>query len=119
MFLIFINDLDCEAESVETILKFADDTKVAQTIRSSEDRDKLQMALDRLEAWTETWGMSFNVLKCKVMHVGYNNPHYEYTMGGSKLAETKEERDLGVVMTSSCQQQLDSCQGLSIFETDM
>ena len=101
LFLIFINDLDCEAESVETILKFADDTKVAQTIRSSEDRDKLQMALDRLEAWTETWGMSFNVLKCKVMHVGYNNPHYEYTMGGSKLAETKEERDLGVVMTSN------------------
>ena len=32
LFLIFINDLDCEAESVETILKFADDTKVAQTI---------------------------------------------------------------------------------------
>ena len=101
LFLIFINDLDCEAESVETILKFADDTKVAQTIRSSEDRDKLQTALDRLEAWTETWGISFNVLKCKVMHVGFNNQHYEYTMGGSKLAATKEEKDLGVVMTSN------------------
>ena len=38
--------------------------------------------------------MSFNVLKCKVMHVGFNNLHYEYTMGGSKLAATKEEKDL-------------------------
>ena len=36
LFLVFINDLDCEAESVETIpvLKFADDTKVAQTIEA-------------------------------------------------------------------------------------
>ena len=36
LFLVFINDLDCEAESVVTIpvLKFADDTKVAQTIEA-------------------------------------------------------------------------------------
>ena len=34
--------------AVEIILKFADDTKIAQPIRCEEDRRKLQAALDRL-----------------------------------------------------------------------
>ena len=44
--------------------------------------------------------MEFNVKKCMVMHVGHSNPHHSYTMGGTKLTETVEERDLVVVMTS-------------------
>ena len=44
--------------------------------------------------WAATWGMSFNISKCKIMHVGKNNPCYEYTMWGVKLRVTEEERDL-------------------------
>jgi hypothetical protein len=42
----------------------------------------------------DTWGISFNISKCKIMHVGKNNPCYEYTMRGVKLRVTEEERDL-------------------------
>ena len=46
--------------------------------------------------------MEFNVQKSKVMHIGHSNPHHSYTMGGTKLEETVEERDdLAVVMTSN------------------
>jgi ribonuclease P/MRP protein subunit RPP40 len=70
-------------------------------IGGPEDRDKLQEALDCLCDWADKWGMSFNVSKCKVMHVGRNNPEYEYTMRGQKLETTDEERDIGVMITKN------------------
>ena len=39
--------------------------------------------------------------KCKVMHVGRRNKKYEYEMGGEKLKEVEEEKDLGVWINSS------------------
>jgi hypothetical protein len=38
---------------VEIIKKFADDTKVGQTVASSEDREKLQDALDAPCRWAD------------------------------------------------------------------
>ena len=40
-------------------------------------------------------------LKCKIMHVGHNNPEYEYTMGGQRLAVVEEEKDVGVLVHKS------------------
>ena len=42
--------------------------------------------------------MEFNVDKCKIMHLGTTNPKHTYTMGGTNLAVTSEERDLGVLI---------------------
>jgi len=42
--------------------------------------------------------MLFNVDKCKVMHMGYNNRHFDYLMSGSKLESVNEEKDLGVIV---------------------
>ena len=98
LFLIFINDLDESGGAAEIILKF-DDTKIAQPIRGDEERGRLQAALDALTDWADRWGMAFNVQKCKTMHVGFNNPGYEYSMDGKKLETTEEERDLGVIMS--------------------
>ena len=43
--------------------------------------------------------MAFNVEKCKVMHIGHNNPERDYEMAGRILQKTKEERDIGVLMS--------------------
>ncbi len=51
--------------------------------------------------WADMWGMVFNVKKCKVMHIGARNPGYEYSMGGTRLDTTKEERDIGVTMRNN------------------
>ena len=101
LFLIFINDLDCAVREGNILNKFADDTKVAQVIRSDADRDSLQAALDRLVTWSNLWGMEFNVAKCKVMHVGRGNPEHNYSMNGQQLGVTVEERDLGVIMSKN------------------
>ncbi len=65
------------------------------------DRDILQETLDNLFKWAEDWGMQFNLTKCKIMHIGRNNPRYKYTMGGVELSEVEEEKDVGVLITSN------------------
>ncbi len=75
-----------------------------KTVRTEKDREELQEALDQLCAWAEKWGMDrmvFNVGKCKVMHMGHQNPVFKYTMKGQVLEETKEEKDIGVMVTSN------------------
>ena len=76
--MIYINDIDDTVSS--QILKFADDTKIAASISSVEEQHILQTDLTRLMEWSEEWQMKFNVNKCKVMHLGYNNPSFEYSM---------------------------------------
>jgi hypothetical protein len=101
LFNIFINDIDDEATLRQILKKFADDTKVGQVIEQPADSAELQATLDRMFDWAQRWGMSFNVQKCHVMHVGRNNPHTEYTMNGEKLAATESEKDIGVIISSS------------------
>jgi hypothetical protein len=101
LFIIFINDIDEAVMQVEIIKKFTDDTKVSQIVASSEDREKLQAALDALCGWADRWGIEFNVPKCKIVHMGNNNPKYQYNMGRQPLAMTMEERDIGVTITSN------------------
>ena len=47
LFIVYINDIDSAAESLDVIRKFADYSKVGQTMASTEDKVKLQEALDR------------------------------------------------------------------------
>jgi len=43
--------------------------------------------------------MLFNIDKCKVMHLGYNNPKVHFVMGTSQMQAATEERDLGVIVS--------------------
>ena len=45
--------------------------------------------------------MQFNVGKCKVLHIGRNNPRNDYTMEGQQLKAVEEEKDIGVYVTSN------------------
>jgi hypothetical protein len=104
LFTIYIDDLEVELKRQQLdvkVVKFADDTKGGKVIANTEDREKLQRALDSLCDWADKWGMSFNLAKCKVMHVGTHNPGYEYFMRGVRLEETEEERDIGVAVTKN------------------
>jgi hypothetical protein len=77
--MIYIDDLEAEIErrKLEVLIKkFADDTKGAKIIQKQEDNHKLQEALDCLCEWADKWGMSFNYGKCKIMHIGKNNPRH-------------------------------------------
>ena len=101
LFLIFINDIDQQVGRNTTIKKFADDTKLGKLIESNQDNILFQTCLDKLVDWADTWGMAFNISKCKVMHMGKNNTQYPYTMGGQLLKKTTSERDVGITVDNS------------------
>ena len=101
LFTIFIDDLDDYATPIDLLSKFADDTKGVQEINGDNDREKLQTTLNNLVKWAKDWGMQFNVEKCKIMHVGKNNPQYEYEMDGIKLKVVEQEKDIGVTVHNS------------------
>ena len=79
---------------------FADDTKAYVPINDSSDSLKLQEAIDNLVEWSERWLLKFNNSKCKVLHLGKNNPCYPYTIHEDDKVSTLEvticEKDLGV-----------------------
>ena len=45
--------------------------------------------------------MMFNVDKCHVLHVGKKNPDFEYIWGEGILEVSKEEKDVGVIVTNT------------------
>ena len=100
LFLIYVNDIP---ETVNCSIKtFADDTKLFRTVKTIDDCNILQNDLNTLSQWTSDWLLSFNVDKCKVMHIGKNNPKIDYIMRTENriLIETSEEKDLGVWITN-------------------
>ena len=58
----------------------------------------MQKDLQELHKWAEKWKMSFNVNKCKIMHLGYGNAKHDYSLDGTVLSETTAEKDLGVLI---------------------
>ena len=46
--------------SIKHIGKFADDTKIGNTANTADDIQNMQMAIDNLVKWSQTWGMTFN-----------------------------------------------------------
>ncbi len=96
LFLIYINDLD---EGIKSkIFKFADDAKMMGNTGSDLEARVVQDDLDKLTAWAEKWQMEYNVNKCKVMHFGNKNGKRRFSLGLNELTETKEERDLGIII---------------------
>jgi len=64
-------------------------------VTSAEDVSALQPNLSNLVAWSKEWQMLFNVEKCKVMHIRYNNVQAEYIMNDVKLQCVSDEKDWG------------------------
>ena len=101
LFILYANDLDLGINC--RIYKFADDTKLVVRIKKKNIESKSyvdningQKNLTKLVGWSDRWDMQFNESKCKVLHLGSNNPNFSYSMNGVWLESSKAEKDLGV-----------------------
>ena len=71
LFLVYINDIDEDISS--KFGKFADDSKVAKVVNTTDDAEILREDLVKLQNWSHDWQMEFNSDKCQVMHIGKKN----------------------------------------------
>ena len=84
---------------LNTVLKFADDTKLFGLVQNRAQHEQLQRDLCTIVEWSKTWQMEFNVDKCKVLHIGSGNNGLDYSMEDKFLKRVSIERDLGVLIS--------------------
>lgn len=101
LFILFVNDVPGLINAF--VEMFADDTKLFAFLLSEFSPAMLQTDLGLLEDWTKLMQMSFHPDKCKVMHLGHNNPHKDYHLHHPDgtihiLEKVSEEKDLGVTI---------------------
>ena len=107
LFLIFISDID-ENIVHSTLKSFADDSRMTKAIFASSDKLNFQTDLNTVYSWASRDNMMFNEIKFKL--ISYNpistvsNDILEYTTpSGLSIANSPDVRDLGVIMSNSCQ----------------
>ena len=94
LFVIFINNI--YSTVVSSLIKFADASKTLRQVREVEYAFTLHEDFHSMYKWSQNWQLLFNFTKCKCLHIGYNNPNYDYFMGDVRQESIDMEKDLGV-----------------------
>jgi len=100
LFLLYINDVVDLFSGVVNVKLYADDIKIYLEIADDTDIDQLQMGIDRLSVWADTWQLTLAVDKTMHLRVGLckSSPKAVYYLNGSSLRTVDEVRDLGILV---------------------
>ena len=104
LFIIYINDLPDKVEGRAMMSLYADDAKLYRTIKTRNDSQELQMALNGVKDWCDKWLLKLNVNKCKYLTIHGKKAITDTAYGLMTIAGRQElERvskikDLGILI---------------------
>ena len=100
LFVLFCNDIPSYLSS--PCLMNADDLKIIRRVRTPDDAVALQTDLDTLSAWSASWKLKLNPIKCKAITFTLRTKPvtFDYVIHGTALERVSVMRDLGVVLDS-------------------
>ena len=100
LFVIYINDLPENIKSY--IFLFADDAKFFKEVSCKEDAQEMQVDLNTLDDWSNTWLLKFHPDKCVNLRICLNNHQekYKYMLGNNELKDVNKVKDLGIIVDS-------------------
>ena len=111
LFLIFINDLFTEIESlgsgakvgdlIISVLGFADDILLL-----ADTPEKLQKLIDVCGNWNVKNGMQFKISKCKIMTLNLRKPDVTFFLLGEKLDFVNKYKYIGITSSNKRQTSL-------------
>jgi hypothetical protein len=102
LYILYTNDL------LESIINhgflFADDTNIVSispTPPSITTHPHLQLDLNCIYTWTQTWQSPLNLDKCRSMHIGRPSTHFDpiYTINGIQIQACTTIKNLGVYLS--------------------
>ncbi|GAB1597390.1 hypothetical protein Ahia01_000015400, partial [Argonauta hians] len=101
LFTIALYDLPL-ATQTSTIMTYADDTKVSQTIKNQDSIRELQMDLSKIYQWAKTNNMQLNADKFQALHYRRTNAYPSSYVGpqGENIRDADTVRDLGILLDS-------------------
>ena len=97
LFNLFINDITDHLPSSVKAKLFAHDLKI-YTELSHCNQNLLQLQLDLIQHWSQTWQMTISHSKCNILTIGHSRDHNKYFIDTNRIAKVEFTRDLGVTV---------------------
>ena len=102
LFSMYVNDISAVIK-FSNFVRYADDVKLYDVIKSPMDCSKIQADLNNVFNWAYMNGLNLNIKKCNSISFNYNRQPscYDYKLNNTNITRVDEIKDLGIILDTN------------------